>query len=257
MARVTSILIGTLSVVCMATTGLAANKLKKLPCTTDQIPRFDGDTWVCSDAVTRNESAIDNETVVRQAADADLQNQIDQLAGTTMPVDTAKTYAGSAFAASIEQGGEGWAPNFEGYGFMTPAEERTGTNRIALVTLNTDVQLPDGAVVTEFSCYWYDNDPDGDIYFIDANLFRRELLGVGTGGRGLTSLARITTPTGSMNGVQLDEIQHEVDDLIVEPVIDNVSFSYFINVVYTQEEPPPANPSWIRWYGCQVRYQMP
>lgn len=180
---------------------------------------------------------------------------------------TAKTYAGSAFVASIDQNdgipgdpvtsGESWAPNFEGYGYMTPALVREGIQRIAVVTLNKDVQLPEGAEVTAFSCYWYDNDLSGDIDFVDANLFRRELLGVGSGGRGVTSLARISTTPGGMNGTTQDTIQSALAPAIIEPVIDNESFSYYINVVFSLGDTTPANSSKIRWYGCQVKYRMP
>jgi hypothetical protein len=193
-----------------------------------------------------NELAIANEISARHAADSALQNNINQLAG------FAKTYAGSAFAASIEQGGESWSPNFEGYGYMEPAPNRTGIQAVAVVTLNKDVQLPDGAVVTQFSCYWYDNDPDGDIHFIDANVFRRELLGVEY--PSLTSMARIVAYPGTVN---LDEIQVGMANQIDTRIIDNASFSYYINVVFSLGETTPALSGNIRWYGCQVRYKMP
>jgi len=158
------------------------------------------------------------------------------------------TVAGSAFAASIEQGGEGWGPNFEGYGYMTPAEERTGTNRIAVITLNKDVQLPDSAIVTEFSCYWYDNDPTGEIDFFDANLWRRGLLD--TSGSSMARLLISPVPP-----TENPDILSEVTDEINLPVIDNASFSYYINVVFSLGETTPDLASKIRWYGCQVKYK--
>jgi hypothetical protein len=129
-----------------------------------------------------------------------------------------------------------------------------------MVTLNTNVQIPDGAEVTEFSCHWYDNDDDGDptndaggdIVLLDANLFRRELSAPAP-----VSMARIVRHSATTGGI--DAIPSGVVDApdIVEPSIDNTAFSYYINAVFSLGETTPLVPSAIPWYGCQVRYELP
>ena len=184
------------------------------------------------------EAAVED---LRQKID-EQQAQIEQIFGGFV------TYAGSAFAASIQQGGEGWSPNYTGYGFLTPAEIREGPDQVALIALSKDVQLPDSAVVTGFSCYWYDNDEAGDVNYFDAIIIRRGLLNINP-----NIMARMyITPEPTNETV----IHSEFTDTVAYPVIDNESFSYHINVSFSLGRTTPNRPDDIRWYGCQVTYEM-
>ncbi|KPL20029.1 MAG: hypothetical protein AMJ92_00905 [candidate division Zixibacteria bacterium SM23_81] len=113
-----------------------------------------------------------------------------------------------------------------------------------VTTLYSPVHLPDGATVTEFRVYYYDNEAGEDID-VNARLVRRHnyesML--------TTQMAQITlTTSGSSTSVQSSS-----DNTIDSPTIDNSPYQYLVSVFWDQHNTESFN---MRFFGCKITYTI-
>jgi hypothetical protein len=125
--------------------------------------------------------------------------------------------------------------NYTNGGGMGGAYLPVGTNGIMTAAL----QLPDGATVTKFRVYFYDNSPSQDL---SVSLDQQFLGGSG----GYANVASVTTSGASTAYNYLETTS------IIDPVIDNINSGYLI-WVYPQ---PTWNDSFLRVKGASVYYTL-
>jgi hypothetical protein len=123
-----------------------------------------------------------------------------------------------------------------GYGCITIGGEFT--------ELCSPIHLPDGATVTEFRVYYYDDHSVADMG-IGASLRARTLYQTTVP----TAMASVTdTTSGSVAAVV-----SSYDNTIDIPVINNSSYQYYIWIILTQTFPSCPD---MRFYGCKIKYTV-
>ncbi len=121
----------------------------------------------------------------------------------------------------------------------------SGTTEI--VGLAAPVQLPDGAEITDFTCYAYDNDGTRNISSNSpASMWRRAVLSVDK--EKIT--ADVNMPTTGVSS----SIQSFSSSSIDYPTIDNSEYFYGAYVLYKLDGLPSSNQ--IRFYGCRITYTL-
>jgi hypothetical protein len=106
------------------------------------------------------------------------------------------------------------------------------------------VNLPQGAVVIQLSCYFFDNDATANVSFIIQLVRMNISAGVST----MTSMVQPQTP------LQSSLIQTISNTSISIPTIDNAHAYYlYLDNFSTLNIAPTTN---IRWYGCRITYVL-
>lgn len=128
---------------------------------------------------------------------------------------------------------ENWI-NTGDYIYLTPPN--------TIIQLRCPVHLPEGATVTEFQTYLYDNNTTSDItlsislkgrYIYSTSIFNMALLTVNTAGSSTS-------------------IQAFTDTTIENPTIDNENNQYWIFATYN----PHSYYGLSRFYGCRIAYTI-
>jgi hypothetical protein len=112
------------------------------------------------------------------------------------------------------------------------------------LALDCPIHLPEGATVTRFSVFYYDDHSLIDLS-IDVALRARTLFQTSAP----TTMARITHTTGSA----APAVDVSVDDTIDSPTIDNTNYQYYLWLILSQNY--PYHPD-VRFYGCSIRYTI-
>ena len=119
---------------------------------------------------------------------------------------------------------------------------------VSQTTLRTvaPVHIPQGATITEFTCYWLDNslNVDMDIYFA---LYRHPIL--------IQSSQQMASISSSSSGTSI-LVQEESDTTITTPVVDNEGYGYYIYSELTRKTPPDLLDGLTRNHGCRIKYSL-
>jgi hypothetical protein len=114
------------------------------------------------------------------------------------------------------------------------------------VDLYAPVNLPDGATVTNFSVYYYDNNMGDDLSIAYARLFRGDSF--------ITSTAVVMAQISSISTTGVDTTpQYSYDTTISYNTIDNQNRNYFAQIWDFQPDAQSAN---LRFNGCRIEYTM-
>ncbi len=132
--------------------------------------------------------------------------------------------------------------NGNGYIVITGNAEELATYR---VEVTAPVNLPQGATVTEFVVYYYDN-TNTQGWTVEADLWRRPILG--TAQSAMASISVTTTEAG-----QSSSILTTLDNTIANSQIDNQYYQYSIYVILDSDQ---AYSSHLRFYGCRITYTL-
>ncbi len=117
-----------------------------------------------------------------------------------------------------------------------------------IVGLAAPVQLPDGAELTDFTCYAYDNEGTEDIHANSpVHMWRRAIL--------TTDRERITTEFNMATTGSSSLIQSFSASSIDYPSIDNSLYFYGAYALFKITE-VPATANDIRFYGCRITYTL-
>lgn len=143
---------------------------------------------------------------------------------------------GAAFLQSDAETQPTYRRSSHGYGFADSTDN---------IGLRAPAHLPQGAVVTDFTCYYFDTDSTGNIGETPAALRRRAT----------TSISATDMATVVFGPALLDEdnIQVATTNSISDATVDNTAFAYTINVDYVSSV---LSPGQTRFYGCAVDYTL-
>lgn len=164
---------------------------------------------------------------------------------------SAKTYYLNLHAAAFVQGYPDWVDekyytDYSWGGYVVPVMPNDG---LYYVGIYASVELPQGATVTEFRVYGYDNKADSN-GVINAYLRRRS-----SAQAGYSSMASTVLDSSTWGA---DASVHEAfDNTIFLNPIDNGNNQYFIYVRWSFDSTPTPPPDmFIRFYGCRITYTL-
>jgi len=104
------------------------------------------------------------------------------------------------------------------------------------------INLPEGATISEYKCYYYDNDTIDDIAF-SSLLYHRNVQLTGT-----TTVASVAATSTGASAIII-----EVSDTpAAPPVIANANNQYVAALNWS----PGSDSSSLRFYGCRIAYTM-
>jgi hypothetical protein len=117
-----------------------------------------------------------------------------------------------------------------------------------IVGLAAPVQLPDGAELSDFTCYAYDNEGTQDISSNSpVYLWRRAVLSADN--------EQITTNFGMETTGESTAVKSFSAPSITFPTIDNSAYFYGAYVLYKLTG-DPATDNQLRFYGCRITYTL-
>jgi hypothetical protein len=130
-----------------------------------------------------------------------------------------------------------WHRHVNGFAYAS------GTDGWMQIPIICPVHLPEDAYVREFRIYCYDNTAV-DQLDISITLNRRSV----------TSLTPQAMASYNILAANSPNIQQFVDNTIVNPIIDNDNYQYYITAMYDQDSYSGTS---MRFYGCRITYTTP